>query len=79
MIRERREHVVNAVLEALTGTNSPTSEEVAHFVMVAAYFGVTDKVDALLDIYDEERERELQVELAIGVVCHVLNRLMRKS
>jgi hypothetical protein len=77
MIRDRRDRVVNSLLEILTGPDGdgPTTEEIEHFILVAHYFGVTGKIDSILQSFSGTES--LVPELSIGIVCHILNRLLR--
>jgi hypothetical protein len=78
MVANRRKKVVDTLLELLTSPDSPvTTAEVEHFVMTGVYFKVTDEIDKILQGFSGTPD--LEIELAVGIVVHVLNRLLRSA
>jgi len=75
LVRERRRKIVDELLEVLTHPDGPTREEIEHFTLVVAYFGVHAEIDMILQSYCNTPE--LVTEMRIGIITYLLNSLIR--
>jgi uncharacterized protein YlaN (UPF0358 family) len=72
---ERRQKLINSVLDLLTGPEAPTPEECYHWIFVAEMFGLKKLLD---DVVHGTTDRpDLREELLCGLLFDVMNRLVQ--
>jgi hypothetical protein len=75
LVAHRRERIVCALAELLTSPQSPISaEDIYHFMFVASNFGTATVLDNHLQEF--ANHLDLQTEISVAVLVHVLNRLI---
>jgi len=75
MARDRRQKLIIAVLDLLTGLEAPTPEEVFHWQFIGREFGVTVHLDRATSWADDKPD--LREELLCGLLYCVMRRLVK--
>lgn len=73
LVQERRQKIIDSLLEVLTG-DAITSAELDHFKATSCFFDSAKVLDKFLREF--ANHPDVQKEVAVSVVTHVLDRLM---
>ena len=72
---ERRERIVNFLVNALTDPDSPLDlTDLAHFRLIGGWFGGTEMLDRIIDINREKPQ--LCQEVLLSVIVAALDRFL---
>jgi hypothetical protein len=72
--RDRRQKLINSVLDLLTSPEAPGPEEAYHWIFVASIFGSKKLLDDV--VAGTTNRPELREELLCGLIFDVMNRLI---